>query len=999
MKRPTCSTPSDPAAFTAVGQRTAIAWLRALSAAACLWATISPAQAQPAPPPLPESVRIALEQATQAREAGDPQRERSVLEQAIAREGATSPATWSLYQMLSTSHADYGNLAKAAELNEAQLATARFPGQEVLTIVKAVALYSHLNQKDKAQNYLDRLERLQPRLRSAPSWPRQGDNWQAGTAWAQAQFHSARGHPDQADPAFRACLGASEAQLRKAPDDPGALFYLVDCTSGLMSNLIVTGQLAAAGQLADQQRSAVERVAQVSRRPVIATRVAGNLGRLAVEQGRPQEAKDIFQSALRAIEAAPGSDSSLRAANFRLQLAQVEMLQGHWEQALEWHRQREQSLQRAGNDRGNRGTQSLEYGYTLLRLGQAQEAVTMLRQILTIRERLYDENSLYLWEGRAFLGIALAGLGERDEALRLLRRAVPRILDIVKGERSSSEAGVLRTARLNWLLDGYIHLLAQAAQAGDAEASDEAFRMADLARGSTVQRALAAASSRANVSDPALAELARQEQDLQREISGLSEAIGNLLSRGRIAEQDQIVTDMRASLKALRDRHARTQAEIEKRFPDYWALLNPKPVGVGSFQKLLRPGESALSVYVGSQRTLVWAIPASGRVAFATVALTEEQLDQQVRAMRTALDPNAEAAGQLPRFPFDVAHGLYRALLAPVEAGWKGARELIVIPHGSLGQLPLGVLTTDSFNAAQARLPYAEMAEAPWLLRQLAISQLPAAVALPALRTSTARPAPRAFVGFGDPVFTATATGSAAATRGAGTWQRRNLALAPTAAAANPFPSAAPAINFKLLQPLPDTALEVEEVAAVLAADKERDVFLQHNASEARVKRADLSPYRVVMFATHGLMNGEMPGLYQPALALSNPALTGDGEDGMLTMEEILGLKLNADWVVLSACNSAAAGGQSTESVSGLGRAFFYAGAKALLVTNWAVETESARMLTTELFRRRAGDPALSRARALQQSSLELMKRSAGQDYSYAHPMFWAPYSIVGDGG
>ena len=119
----------------------------------------------------------------------------------------------------------------------------------------------------------------------------------------------------------------------------------------------------------------------------------------------------------------------------------------------------------------------------------------------------------------------------------------------------------------------------------------------------------------------------------------------------------------------------------------------------------------------------------------------------------------------------------------------------------------------------------------------------------------------------------------------------------------------------------------------------------------------------------------------------------------MLTMEEILGLKLRADWVVLSACNTAAASGLSSESVSGLGRAFFYAGARALLVTNWAVETESARLLTTEAFRRQSADPAMSRARALQQSSLALMQKSAGKDYSYAHPMFWAPYSLVGDGG
>jgi CHAT domain-containing protein len=229
---------------------------------------------------------------------------------------------------------------------------------------------------------------------------------------------------------------------------------------------------------------------------------------------------------------------------------------------------------------------------------------------------------------------------------------------------------------------------------------------------------------------------------------------------------------------------------------------------------------------------------------------------------------------------------------------------------------------------------------------------------------------------------------------------RRNLVLAAEKPAAPGAEAAAVSkIDFSLLPQLPDTAQEIDEVAGVLSADKARDVFLGSRATEAQVKKIDLSPYRVVMFATHGLMNGEMPGLYQPALALSNPAVTGDSGDGMLTMEEILGLKLKADWVVLSACNSAAAGEQSGESVSGLGRAFFYAGAKSLLVTNWAVETESARMLTTEVFRLQAADPGLPRARALQQSSLALMKKSAGSDYSYAHPMFWAPYSLVGDGG
>ena len=159
-------------------------------------------------------------------------------------------------------------------------------------------------------------------------------------------------------------------------------------------------------------------------------------------------------------------------------------------------------------------------------------------------------------------------------------------------------------------------------------------------------------------------------------------------------------------------------------------------------------------------------------------------------------------------------------------------------------------------------------------------------------------------------------------------------------------------------------------------------------------------------FATHGLVPGDLNGLRQPALALSSPKLTGTGGDGLLTMGEILELKLDADWVVLSACNTAAGNGAGAEAFSGLGRAFFYAGTRALLLSNWPVETTSAKALTTDLFKRQADDPALTRAEALRQAMVGLIDGAGYVDeasgkvvFSYAHPIFWAPFSLVGDGG
>jgi CHAT domain-containing protein len=134
--------------------------------------------------------------------------------------------------------------------------------------------------------------------------------------------------------------------------------------------------------------------------------------------------------------------------------------------------------------------------------------------------------------------------------------------------------------------------------------------------------------------------------------------------------------------------------------------------------------------------------------------------------------------------------------------------------------------------------------------------------------------------------------------------------------------------------------------------------------------------------------------------------VTGENEDGLLTMGEIMTLKLNSDWVVLSACNTGAAKGKGAEAVSGLGRAFFYAGARAILVSMWPVETTSAKKLTTRLFHYQKKDKTLSRARALQKSMLALIDDPGLKDEvsgkiiaSYAHPLFWASFIIVGEAG
>ena len=185
-----------------------------------------------------------------------------------------------------------------------------------------------------------------------------------------------------------------------------------------------------------------------------------------------------------------------------------------------------------------------------------------------------------------------------------------------------------------------------------------------------------------------------------------------------------------------------------------------------------------------------------------------------------------------------------------------------------------------------------------------------------------------------------------------------------------------------MLPRLPDTRLELTAMAKVLDVDPAKALYLGKAANEQNVETIDLTRFRVVAFATHGLVPGDIDGLTQPALALTAPQVAGVKGDGLLTMEKILALKLDADWVVLSACNTAAGAGAGAEAASGLGSAFFYAGTRALLVTNWRLHSASARELITDVFRRQGADPGLSRAEALRQATMALLDGPGSIDSS-----------------
>ncbi len=734
------------------------------------------------------------------------------------------------------------------------------------------------------------------------------------------------------------------------------------------------------------------------------------LNAVIFEQGRYAEAEALARANLDIYQRTGTAGDSAFLALARQVLADALLAQARWHEALSEYDAIREALKTdpQGYERHIAG--NLNQAFALIKGGRAGEALTLVRPVFEQKKALLGETHYDTAEVRGVLAIALAANGDKEGALTEFAKAIPILLQRSRRSDDADTTQSARQLRLGWILEAYIRLLsdiretAVEAKAG-IDAAAEVFRIADVARGRTVQRALSASGARAAARDPALADVVRREQDALTQMAALYGLLSNALSAQQSAA---VIKDLRTRLDRLRGARAALMKEVEARFPQYAQLINPKPANIADVQSNLRPGETLIALYVIDDRTYIWAVPRSGKVAFAVVPLGSKELQQRVNTLRQALDPQAATLGDIPTFDVKTAYELYVALLKPVEGGWKGAKHLLMVTHGPLGQLPLAVLPTAPVRLGKDKAPlFRQYKEVPWLARTHTITVLPSVSSLVTLRRLPAGdPTRRAYAGFGDPWFNqAQATEAKAATTAAVATRGLTVRGLPLKRRSVPQTRSATSADLAKLPRLPDTAAEVKSIALALSADLTTDVFVGALASETQVKTMDLSDRKVIAFATHGLVPGDLDGLVQPALALSSPAVTGGKEDGLLTMGEILGLKLNADWIVLSACNTAAADGGGAEAVSGLGRAFFYAGARALLVSNWPVETTSAKALTTDLFKRQAKDPTLTRTQALQQAMLHLIDGSGRTDaqgrtvFSYAHPIFWAPFSVVGDGG
>jgi len=779
-----------------------------------------------------------------------------------------------------------------------------------------------------------------------------------------------------------------------------------DATRNLANSLTAQGKLGEAEYLAHEALS--QAFSYSSFNTVDTSYSLSALAYIKLQQGSISEAARYAELATKALEGSRVQSYSTALAARRSQLGFILGVQGRWEGALKVFETRDQGLRSSPEQFSKFDSHNINWAMALLKTGQEVKAVEMLQKLLDSNFKKPFVDPVYVAHLRGYLGIALAEKGDSALALTQFQQAMPALLKQAHEDAGNEDSGFVRVYRMNVILEGYLQLLAKLHAAGKQAVSfdlvTEAFKLADIARNSSVQRAVTASAARATLPDAQLAQLARREQDATNQMQALNKILARLASAPEGRRLQKVIDDMQRDIESLAKEQIALRKELAEKFPDYANLVDPQAATPTDIQLTLLPDEAVVAIFSGERQSYVWTISKT-EVGYRTIPITREQLARDVAQLLHSVNLSN---GEVKDFDAATAYRVYAALLAPDATKWSSAKLINVIPHGALGQLPFATLLTQppAQKTGNTAFPYADM---PWLISKVAIAQQSSASGFMALRRAVpAKIERKPFIGFGDPLFIA--DGAAGTQRGG---RFRNLGIAATKdetlnLVEQAQQSQAPVVNagttnrpalaqaFSMLPALPDTAEELKDIARTTGADQEKDVFLGAKATEANIKAADLSRYRVVAFATHGLVPGEISGLDQPALAMANPVLTKDTEnDGFLTLEEVLSLKLNAEWVVLSACNTGSADGNASEAVSGLGRAFFYAGTRSLLVSSWAVETVSARLLTTGLFRQQASHPAMSRAEALRQSMLAVMK-SKTDDYS--HPAFWAPFSLVGDG-
>ncbi len=849
-----------------------------------------------------------------------------------------------------------------------------------------------------------------------------------------------------------AAEAATRASIDRIPpgEDPVA-------PSNTYARTQLTDLFLRAGRFADAARNASDTLTLIESRPnpdprSLADALISMSYVLRVEQ-RNAEAAQLLRRA-RAIHESIGGAGSLPTLSASATLASALMAMGAGDEAEAMLRRDLAAAQTTyGADNATTAYSRIRLATLLRDRAKYAEAVTLFQEALAIlRPSLGPDNSSVI-DAEFSIAFSLWGQGQQVEAERLMTAQYDRLLQSHGRDHPATLniASSLAVLRLD-LPDRALAAIGPARAMADAISR---FRSGNDATNSAVAQAYAPSltiladaiwARRGVASDktPILDAFAALQtaisggpdravlRDAARRVADATDPRASAL----IAERDTILQQLDANRAATNALRAQTdadpaalptlnsaRAELDRRLegvdaqlgtlvPDYFSLIRPQPLSQAQTQTMLAADEAVLMIVPTERGTHVMAL-SNNAGTWIRADLSVAQINSSVERLLFDLGAPVEVTlAEATRwqeeggrgYPFNrrLAWILYTHLFPEsVRNILDGKRHVFVATTGSLTSLPLGVLVTEEPQGPDGDA--AALRGTSWLADRYALINVPTLQSLWLQRQAAARMRdvrrPTGFVGFGDPLLNGQAAerGGGRGTRGAGTLR---VASAFQSGGERGEAARADPDELRRMARLPGTAVELNAMREALGAPRSA-VRLGAAATEAALRSTDFSNARIIALATHGLLAGEVSGNAEPGLVFTPPSRADADDDGLLTSSEIAALNLNAEWVILSACNTAAGdGSEGAPGLSGLAQAFFFAGAQTLLASHWPVRDDVAARITVRTIEIQRDTPGLSRAEAFQRAMREIRADTSHDSPTdtWAHPNAWAPFTLIGDG-
>ncbi len=631
------------------------------------------------------------------------------------------------------------------------------------------------------------------------------------------------------------------------------------------------------------------------------------------------------------------------------------------------------------------GLQAL--GEIALAQGDTAVAESRLRRAYDISRTWGNETGLLVGSILSTLARVSAANNDRQSALAWSDRAV----GVVAGRASSSPAiswrdRVAEQRESRQIVETDMEMLLAEQNSSLVETADEVVarlsRDSQLANATVTGASVAQMAQRLSLGDSEIALLLRQRTNLTNQLISVETEINRLLTPNSIAVnndmREQLFEEQRSATDGLRAIDASILA-IEPRFR---ILTNNETVNIDAIASRLEDREALLQITPTTNATFVTVVTRSNSFVVRS-NVSEAEAEIIVETLRASLDQRQWTDQQLqsgfvPDYDSQAAFELFDRLLSTALSRLSDIDSLIIVADGPFASLPLGILLTEQMAAAPRVIE--DYASAPWLIHDFAFTYFPSVGSFAFLRDVREMPQGQAMLGIGNPSF------------GAANSDRIEPDEALSMSANNRL---ADPTFLNALHPLPETESELRRISQSVAAPRTL-ILVGTDATETNFRNLELEDFGMLAFATHAFTAGDVSGYAEAGIVLTPPVRPSRDDDGFLAASEISSLSLDAQWVILSACNTAEGDGTpNARPLSGLARAFFYAGARSLLVSHWAVETQSASFLSVETVGRSMGQ--VPPAQALQEAKLELI--SNGQNLARTHPYFWGAFVLVGDTG